>query len=81
MKLYAVIVRGVYPTQCVNVFDREESAKRLSEHLNEVVAPETEVQETDSFFPAGMCNADRVWLGATEAYMLGYHHNTSGNNE
>ena len=79
MKLYAVTVEGVHPVQCVVVWEREESARKLSEHLNATVAPETRVQMVDSFFPRGMTEADSAWLAATDSYLRGTHHNTSGN--
>lgn len=78
MKLFAVIVGGVYPRQCVVVWDREESARLLSDHLNSTISPKITVETVDSFFPSGMTNADAIWVKATESYLRGDHHNTSG---
>lgn len=78
MPLYAVTVTGVYPPQCIVVWDRKASADALAAHLNATIAPDIEVQEVESFFPAGMTNADTAWLAATDAYLRGAHINTSG---
>jgi hypothetical protein len=78
MKLFAVAIGGVYPPQCVNVFEREESARRLSEHLNATVQNVAYVEQVDSFFPSHMTQADSAWLVATDRYMQGCHINTSG---
>jgi hypothetical protein len=79
MNLFAVVVGGVYPQQCVTVMERESSAKALAEHLNDKIRNVVTVQNVDSFFPSGMTDADPAWLAATTAYMRGAHHNTSGN--
>lgn len=79
MSLYAVVVGGVYPPQCVVVWDREESARKLAEHLNARIDNVVRVQAVESFFPSGMCEADRAWRDATDSYLRGDHHNTSGN--
>lgn len=78
MTLYAVVVQHVYPPQCVAVWDRQESAQALSDHLNVVVAPHTIVQEVEEFFPRGHTDADETWINATNAYLRGDHINTSG---
>lgn len=77
MNLFAVVVGGVYPPQCVVVWDRESSARALSEHLNVTVRDVTEVRPVESFFPRGMTDADSAWVQATSAYLRGDHHNTS----
>lgn len=78
MNLFAVVVGGVCPPQCVTVMERESSAKALSEHLNRTLRNVVTVETVDSFFPANMVNADPAWLAATDSYMRGAHHNTSG---
>lgn len=78
MNLFAVVVGGVYPPQCVTVTERESSAKALSDHLNRTLRNVVTVEKVDSFFPDGMANADSAWLDATDSYMRGAHHNTSG---
>lgn len=77
MTLYAVTIEHVHPTQCVVVWDRKESADLLAAHLCEVVSDHARVVEVDSFFPSGMCDADKAWLDATDAYLRGDHHNTT----
>ena len=69
MQLYAVIVTDTYPAQVIVVWDRQESALKLSEHLNETIAPKTRVERVDSFFPVGMCEAGMAWLNAADSYL------------
>lgn len=73
MQLFAVTVTGVYPRQVVVVWDRQESAMKLSEHLNETISPNTRVEVVDSFFPSGMREADKVWTIAADNYLQGNH--------
>lgn len=73
MKLWAVIVNGVHPVQCVVVWEREESARKLAEYLRGAVGPECAVQQVDSFFPSDMTEADSAWLAATDRYLQGGH--------
>lgn len=73
MQLYAVIVAEVFPVQVVVVWDRQESALKLSEHLNETIAPKTRVERVDSFFPPNMSESDAVWLNAADNYLRGNH--------
>lgn len=79
--LHAVVVGGVYPPQCVVVWECKESAQALADHLNATIRNVVTVQQVDSFFPSHMCDADKAWLDATDAYLQGAHRNTSGNNE
>jgi len=79
--LYAVVITGVYPPQCVTVWDRKESCDALAAHLSAVVSPNVTVKPVDSFFPAGMAEPDTAWLDATNAYLRGDHINTTGENE
>jgi len=73
MNLWAVTVTGVYPPQCVVVWEREESARKLAEYLNGAVAPHCEVRNVASFFPPNMTEADPAWLSATDHYLRGAH--------
>lgn len=68
LKLYAVVVGGVYPLQCVTVMDHKPKAEKLADHLNKTVRGVVEVQEVNSFFPSHMVDADQVWLDAATAY-------------
>ena len=77
MQLYAVVIGGVYPPQCVYTFECEDVAAGLSEHLNQTVQNVAHVEQVDSFCPANMTQADSAWLVATDRYMQGCHHNTS----
>lgn len=77
MNLFAVVVGGVSPQQCVTVMERESSAKALAEHLNAKIRNVVTVQQVDSFFPSGMTDADTAWLTATDSYMRGNHLNTT----
>lgn len=79
--LYAVMIKDVFPKQCVVVWDSEKNATLLAEHLNSVVSDNAFVEPVTSFFPNDTCNADASWIEATNAYLQGYHQNTSGNNE
>lgn len=73
MQLYAVIVTEVFPVQVIVVWDRQESALKLSEYLNETIAPKTRVERVDSFFPTGTCEADKAWRDAADNYSQGNH--------
>ncbi len=79
MELFAVIVNGVHPVQCIVVWDVKANAQALSDHLNATISNNTQVQTVDAFWPDGMCEADKVWLTATDSYLRGDHLNTSGN--
>lgn len=73
MPLHAVIVGGVYPPQCIVVWDRESSAKALADHLNATVRNVVYTEPVDSFFPSHTCPPDAAWLAATDAYLQGHH--------
>jgi len=73
MDLFAVTVTGVFPPQCVVVWEREESARKLSEYLNSAVGPHCEVRKVNSFFPHDMTEADSAWVRATDHYLRGAH--------
>ena len=60
--LYGVIVDGVHPRQVVTVTDDYDRAQALSAHLNKTVRNVTTCEAVDSFYPAGMCDADETWL-------------------
>lgn len=79
MRLYAVVVGGVYPTQCVVAWECRESAQALADHLNATIRNVVTVEQVNSFFPSHMTNADQAWLDATDSYLAGNHHNTSSN--
>ena len=73
MNLFAVTVTGVFPPQCVVVWEREESARKLADYLNSAVGPRCVVRNVDSFFPNDMTEPDRAWLDATDHYLKGAH--------
>lgn len=73
MNLFAVTVTGVFPPQCVVVWEREESARKLSEYLNSTVGPQCEVRNVSLFFPPDMTEADSAWMRATDHYLRGAH--------
>ena len=79
MELYAVVVTDIYPPQCIVVWDVKKNAQALSDHLNATISDNTEVKGVATFFPDGMCEADKAWLDATDSYLRGDHLNTSGN--
>lgn len=67
--LHAVIVNGVYPRQIVTVTDDADRAARLSAHLNKTVRNVTTHEIVDSYYPAGMVDADETWLKAAQDWM------------
>ncbi len=72
MQLYSVTVTGVFPPQCVTVWDDKEKCEALAAYLNETSNLDDDyavVWKVDSFFPAGMCDADKAWLDATETWL------------
>ena len=78
--LKAVVVHETHPPQCLVVWDRQESADALRDHLNARAGRDAvAVRDVDSFFPAGMTDGDEGWLRMVDAYLAGAHHNTSGN--
>ena len=77
MQLYAVVVGGVYPPQCVTVWDVKAKAQALADHLNATIQNVVTVQDVESFFPSWMTDADSAWIKAADSYLAGDHHNTS----
>ena len=61
MDLYAVVVKGVYPPQIVNIYDVKENAEKVKNHIISELTHlknDVEIDIVDSFFPRGYCEAD-----------------------
>ena len=67
INLYAVAVGGVYPTQCVTVYESRDKAQAVANYLNQTIRNVCTVQTVDSFWPSHMCQADLAWLRALDS--------------
>ena len=69
--LYAVVIKGVYPVQCVTVYDNKDNAIQLAKYLSNHVTEYdglVGITEVDSFYPVGMTEPDTAWLVAYDDY-------------
>ena len=62
MKLYGIVIGGVFPPQLVTVTDSEKLAGDGAAYLNKAVGDWAHVERVDSFWPEGFVEADHAWL-------------------
>ena len=69
MDLFAVVAGDTRPVQCVTVWDSRDRAQALADYLNSAVRDVVTVWPVDSFFPAGMRDAESIWHAAASKFI------------